>query len=142
LERISLCTAPRITRILTEEAVENVVCILYLPIGKGRTVLLTETPAWEHYVKAINEGLILDAEYGRYLKAKDFSDKLLEHSYSECNGPDYKTMRYWYALTPGDVPAWFRVDKAALWAEEIITAYCFIVFSVLDFAAEHKQQAA
>ncbi len=130
-------------RILTEEAVENAGCILYLPIGKGRTVLLTETPAWERYVEAVEKGLILDTEYRRYIKAKDFSDKLLEHSYiDECDGPDYKSKRYKYALSHGDVPAWFKPDMAALWAEEIVTAYCFIVFSAMDFASEHKRQAA
>ncbi len=126
-----------------EEAAENAESILYLPIGRGRTVLLTETPAWKHYVKAVEKGLILDTEYRRYIKAKDFSDKLLEHSYiDECDGPDYKSIRYKYALTPGDAPDWFCIDKAALWVEEIVTAYCFIVFSAIDFAAEYKRRAA
>ncbi len=143
LSRIQACTFPRVRRILTEEAVENAGCILYLPIGKGRTVLLTETPAWEYYVKAVEKGLILDTEYRRYIKAKDFSDKLLERSYvDECDGPDYKSIRYKNALSDGDAPAWFQTEKAALWAEEIVTAYCFIVFSAIDFAAEHKRQAS
>jgi hypothetical protein len=85
----------------------------------------------------------LDVEYRRYIKAKDFSEKLLAHSYAdESRGLDYKTMRYEYALSPGEVPSWFQTDLAALWVEEIVTAYCFLVFSVLDFAMENRRQAA
>ena len=88
---------------------------------------------------AVEKGLILDTDYRRYIKAKAFSDRLLEHSYiDECAGSCYKAKRYEYALTPGDAPVWFRIDKAALWVEEIVTAYCFIVFS----AMEYKKQAA
>ena len=92
---------------------------------------------------AVESGLILDTEYRRYIKAKDFSDKLLEHSYvDECESSSYKAKRFEYALSPGDAPLWFQTDMAALWVEEIVTANCFIVFSAIDFAEEYKRQAA
>ena len=92
---------------------------------------------------AVEKGSILDTEYRRYIKARDFSDKLLSHSYiNECESSSYKAMRYEYALTPGDTPVWFKTDMAALWVEEIVTTYCFIVFSAIDFAEEYKRQAA
>jgi hypothetical protein len=114
-----------------------------MPVKNGKTVWITETPAWRRYVDAVATGQILDMEYRRYVKAKDFSEKLLAHSYvDECQGLDYKSKRYEYALSPGEAPGWFQPDLAALWVEEIVTAYCFLVFSVLDFAAEHRRQAA
>ena len=129
LKRISGCHAyPKVMRILTEEALEEAEWILRLP-------------QWERYVSAVKTGLILDTEYRRYIKAKDFVDRLLQHSYvHECKNREYKAMRYEYALSSGAIPAWFQTEKAALWVEEIVTAYCFIAFSVLDFAEE--QQAA
>jgi hypothetical protein len=76
------------------------------------------------------------------MKAKSFAERLLQHSYiHECKGAGYKEKRYEYALSDKNVPLWFQADKAALWVEEVITAYCFIVFAVLDYAEERRQAA-
>jgi len=128
-------------RILTEEALEEAEWILRLPDSAGmKTIYICNTPEWERYVKAVTDGYILDTEYKRFLKAKNFADELLEHTYLwDYNGKDYKTARYEYAMSPGEAPAWFQTEKAALWVEEVVTAYCFLVFSVLDFAEEYEQ---
>lgn len=130
-------------RILTEEALEEAEWILRLPTSDGKnTISICDTPQWERYVKAVMDGYILDTEYRRFLKAQDFAYQLLEHTYLwECKQRQYKVMRYAYAMSPGEAPAWFQTEKAALWVEEIVTAYCFLVFSVLDFMEEYRQVA-
>lgn len=130
-------------RILTEEALEEAEWTLRLPSPDGgKTIYIQDTPEWKRYAKAAADGTILDTEYRRFLKAKDFADELLEHTYLwDFCGKDYKTARYEYATSPGEAPSWFQTDKAALWVEEIVTAYCFLVFSVLDFAEEYGQAA-
>lgn len=143
LERIRLCTSSKVMRILTEEALEEAEWILRLPASGDKTVFIMDTPEWKRYVQAVTEGYVLDTEYKRFQKAKNFADELLEHTYLwDYCGKDYKTARYEYAMSPGEAPAWFQTDKAALWVEEIVTAYCFLVFSVLDFAEEYGQQAS
>lgn len=104
---------------------------------------IKNTPEWERYVQAVRAGVILDTEYKRFQKAKNFADELLEHTYLwDFCGKDYKTARCEYVNSPGEAPAWFQTKKAALWVEEVVTAYCFLVFSVLDFTEEYRQQAS
>jgi hypothetical protein len=129
-------------RILTEEALEQSQWILRLSVAGDKTGCITRLPEWGQYARAVANGAILDAEYKRYVKAKDFAGRVLEHSYIyECKSTGYKEKRYEYALSPGSVPAWFQTDQAALWVEEVVTAYCFVVFSVMDFAEEQRQAA-
>ena len=131
---------------MTEDALEEAEWILHIPAPNGQSIYVEDMPDWQQYINAATAGYILDTEYRRFLKAKDFADRFLEHSYiyefQNHATKEYKVMRYEYALSPGNAPAWFHPDKAVLWVEEIVTAYCFLVFSVLDFAEENSYRAA
>lgn len=126
---------PHVMRILSEEAVErlelrmNVLGIVY---ASGEE----KAPAyWRRYLAAIHSGELLDAEYQRYLNAAKLTLLFLDQSYvDETTDLDYKTQRYAYALSSGPLPDWFIPGKVVGILEEIITAYGFLWFSVVDYA--------
>ena len=134
-------THPHVMRILAEETVEYVTAILErFDIGQTDTSL-NRLPFWRAYLGAIEEGVILDIEYSRYNDAKLFADQLLDHSYVQEGRGGYKEQRYAYALSEEPMPDWFDPDALLGQLEEIITAYCFLWFGVLDFARECRQGA-
>lgn len=127
---------PHVMRILSEEAVERLELRMNaLGITVGTSDEGTTPAYWRRYLAAIRSGELLDAEYQRYLNAAKLTILFLDQSYvDETTDLDYKTQRYAYALSSGPLPDWFIPRKVVGILEEIITAYGFLWFSVVDYA--------
>lgn len=126
---------PHVMRILSEEAVES------LALRMNALGILDENgeavaPAyWRLYLAAVRSGEMLDAEYARYKNAAKLALLFLEQSYiDKTTDADYKTQRYAYALSSAPLPGWFIPGQILEMLEEIITAYGFLWFSVVDYA--------
>lgn len=128
---------PHVMRILAEECAE---CIedIFDRLGIGQdTQALQNRPYWPLYLSGVKSGALLDSEYTRYLAAKELADLFLKDSYlPQAEIPDYKRERYAYALSEQPLPAWFLPSLVPGWMEEIITAYCFLWFAVMDYTEE------
>ena len=78
---------------------------------------------------------LFGAEYSRFQRAAHLADQILEDSYlQEPSERGYKEQRYAYALSTDPLPAWFVPNKILQYLEEIITAYGFLWFAVVDYA--------
>lgn len=138
LERIHSCEHyPRVMRILAEECVECAEDYLdRLGVGADKE-FMQNRPYWPHYLSGIESGVLLDDEVSRYLEAKKLADLFLKNSYlPDAEITDYKRERYAYALSAQPLPEWFIPSSVCGWLEEIITAYCFLWFAVVDYAEE------
>lgn len=131
---------PQVMRILAEELVEELsgrFSYLGIPFGDFKQ---DETPLyWNNYLTAVKSGVILGNEYARFLKADKLATPFLNDSYIdevEYIDGGYKAMRYAYALSSIPLPNWFSVDNALKSLEEIITAFGFLWFSIVDYAEE------
>ena len=137
----SICSSeqhPHVMRILVEECVERIED-LFDRLGIGlNSDTLQPLPYWPRYLSGIKSGVLLESDYSRYLAAKKLADLFLKESYLPNNIQisDYKRERYSYALSKQPLPKWFAQDCVSGWIEEIITAYCFLWFSVMDYAYE------
>lgn len=141
--RVRDCDSPCVKRILAEEAFEAVNWILYLPTGGGRCVNLEQTALWRSYREAIQNGSVLDYYYAEYRKARRFALRWLQHTYqTEVNGPDYKTKRYAYALSGKPLPEWFDETLLVPRLEGVVTAYCNMLITILDYAGENELAVA
>lgn len=107
-------------------------------LGIGlETDTLQHRPYWPLYLSGLRSGALLDHDYTRYLAAKKLADLFLKNPYlPETYIQDYKRERYAYALIDQPLPDWFVPDKVSGWMEEVITAYCFLWFAVMDNAEE------
>lgn len=138
LERIRSCEqCPRVMRILAEECVECAEDYLdRLGVGTNDEAMQNR-PYWPHYLSGVESGALLGDEINRYLKAKNLADLFLKQSYLPDEGiMEYKRERYAYALSVEPLPEWFIPTSVCGWLEEIITAYCFLWFAVVDYAEE------
>ena len=127
-------------RILAEEAVEGL-CVRFQSLGipiEDDHLPLPAPLYWSNYLQAVNRGELLDIDYVRFQKALILADPFLNDSYEEeerIQG-DYKTMRYAYALSDLAMPEWFSPPDVMKRLEEIVTAYGFLWFAVVDYAEE------
>lgn len=143
LARIASCTNhPHVMHILSEEAIERLVQrmnALGIPDDDGNPA----APAyWRRYLEAVRGGELLDTDYVRYLRAVKLALFFLDQSYlSEEVDQDYKTQRYTYASSNTPMPGWFDPGKVLGILEEIVTAYGFLWFSVVDYAEGVYRQA-
>jgi len=141
--RVRDCDSPCARRILAEEAFEAADWILYLPTGSGRCVNLEQTALWRSYREAAQSGEVLDYYYDEYKKARRFARRWLEHPYeTEVDGPDYKTKRYAYALSGKPLPEWLDETLLVPRLEAVVTAYCNMLITILDYAGEYGLAAA
>lgn len=126
---------PHVMRILAEETVERLTQRMEA-LGIVEECGLTEAPAyWRRYLEAVRSGELLDMDLARYRGARMLADRFLNQSYlDEISGLDYKTQRYAYALSADPLPGWFIPGRALEYLEEIVTAYGFLWFSVVDYA--------
>jgi len=86
----------------------------------------------------VRSGELLDTEYVRFQAARELTAPFLQDSYvdeDELEG-DYKTMRYAYALSSLPMPEWFSPKGVMERLVEIVTAYGFLWYSVVDYAEE------
>lgn len=137
LERIGDCTAcPHVMRILAEEAVEGLCCRLAsLGIPIANAAEKEAALYWSSYLAATASGEIAGLEYLRFRQAQKLAMPFLEESYEDiCQGDDHKTLCYTYALSRQPLPEWFVPEKVLERLEEIITAFGFLWFAVVDYA--------
>lgn len=127
-------------RILAEEAIEELSGrFIYLGIPMGDFHREQAPLYWTSYLSAIQDGMLLGAEYMRFLTAQTLMEPFLDDSYTEeslFEDEDYKTRRYAYALSDFPLPDWFTPEGVLQRLEEIVTAFGFLWFSVVDFAEE------
>lgn len=141
LTRIADCAPhPHVMRILAEEAVEGLTYrfqYLGIPFSEkeGRTV----APYWLNYIRAVRSGELMDTEYSRFQQAQKLMEPFFVDSYVDdkgiCSG-EYKAIRYAYAMSNAPMPVWFSPESVMQKLEEIVTAFGFLWFSVVDFAEE------
>lgn len=131
---------PHIMRILAEETVEGLVYRMnYLGIPMGGSEWRKSPPYWIRYMEAVHSGEVLDTEYRRFQEARKQAEFLLSHSYIDESVIDfwgYKEQRYAYALSDTPMPAWFVPEHVMRQLEEIVTAFGFLWFSIVDYAEE------
>lgn len=126
---------PHVMRILAEEAVERLLLRMGF-LGITNSPPSNTSPLyWRQYVRAVQDGELFGAEYSRFLKAAHLAEQILEDSYlQEPSERGYKEQRYAYALSNEPLPAWFIPETVMRYLEEIITAYGFLWFAVVDYA--------
>ena len=126
---------PHVMRILAEEAVEQLLQRMSFLGITGNPSSDTSPPYWRQYVEAVQRGELFGAEYSRFLRAAHLAEGILENSYlQEPSEMGYKEQRYAYALSKEPLPAWFIPETVMQYLEEIITAYGFLWFAVVDYA--------
>jgi len=140
LAQIQSCGVhPHVMRILAEELVEELSWRLkYLGLPIEGADARTAPPYWLSYIRAVRSGELLDTEYVRFQAARELTAPFLQDSYvdeDELEG-DYKTMRYAYALSSLPMPEWFSPKGVMERLVEIVTAYGFLWYSVVDYAEE------
>lgn len=137
LTRVQSCMGyPHIMRILAEEAAEG---LCYRLASLGIPVIdaaeRVEPLYWSNYLAAAASGEIAGLEYLRFQQAREFVRPFLEESYEDDGwGSDPKTLRYTYALSDLPLPAWFIPEQIPERLEEVVTAFGFLWFSVVDYA--------
>lgn len=127
---------PHVMRVLAEEAVEG---LCYRLASLGIQVVDTaekEAPLyWSNYLAAAASGKIAGLEYFRFQETRELVRPFLEEPYEDdYRGSDHKTLRYAYALSDLPLPAWLIPEQIPERLEEIVTAFGFLWFSVVDYA--------
>lgn len=126
---------PHVMRILAEEALERLLLRMSFLGITNSPPSKASPPYWRQYVEAVQNGELFGAEYSRFQRAAHLADQILEDSYlQEPSERGYKEQRYAYALSTDPLPAWFVPNKILQYLEEIITAYGFLWFAVVDYA--------
>lgn len=133
LERMQFAQGhPHVLRILAEDAVFQAGAILAGFEDEHAAV-------WERYLAAADSGELLAPEYRRYLICSGWVRRFTLGSYdNEVSGPDEKSRRYAYVLKKPPLSGWFESAAIAGIVEEIITVYCLVWFSAMDYENERR----